>query len=173
VLIVGWVSQGDVLVLFILSSLSHNHFVVISLCRFDESFGKPQETVMSHFLTFVNHGCNGTANLGERGGDPSMFTEWNVDIAAGIPEDLETKLNLAYNPVSDRDLVRYATNCVVAIDVPKGEELYDNYMNFGGDEFFVEMVLSLREQCSGGLGLVEMYQRQQKSRDGAKARKEY
>jgi hypothetical protein len=28
-------------------------------------WGKPQETVMSHFLTFVNHGCNGTANLGD------------------------------------------------------------------------------------------------------------
>ena len=27
-------------------------------------WGKPQETVMSHFLTFVNHGCNGTANVG-------------------------------------------------------------------------------------------------------------
>jgi hypothetical protein len=120
---------------------------------------------MSHFLTFVNHGCNGTSNLGERGEDPSTFTEWNVDLSAGIPEELGAKPNLPYNPVVDRDLVRYATNCVVAINVPKGEELYDNYMNFGGDEYFVEMVHSLREQCSGGLGLVEMYQRQRNPKE--------
>jgi hypothetical protein len=30
-----------------------------------ELWGPPQETVMSHFLTFTNHGCNGTANLGD------------------------------------------------------------------------------------------------------------
>jgi hypothetical protein len=122
------------------------------------SFGKQQETVMSHFLTFVNHGCNGTSNLGERGEDPSTFTEWSVDLDQGIPESLKTQLALPYNPVSDRDLVRYATNCVSAKLIRKGEELYDNYMNFGGDEYFEEVVQNLRYECSGGVGLVEQYQ---------------
>ncbi|KAG7354551.1 SET methyltransferase domain containing protein [Nitzschia inconspicua] len=125
-------------------------------------FGKQQETVMSHFLTFVNHGCNGTSNLGERDVDPSLHTEWSVEIQYGIPEDLITKLTVPYNPSADRDVVRHSTNCVAARDIQKGEELYDNYMNFGGDEYFEEMVLSLRDECSGTLGLVEQYQSQSK-----------
>ncbi|KAG7351434.1 SET methyltransferase domain containing protein [Nitzschia inconspicua] len=123
-------------------------------------FGKQQETVMSHFLTFVNHGCNGTSNIGERDADPSLHTEWSVDLQYGIPEDLKTKLTVPYSPSADRDVVQYSTNCVAGRDIQKGEELYDNYMNFGGDEYFEEMVLSLRDECSGSLGLVEQYQSQ-------------
>jgi hypothetical protein len=125
---------------------------------------------MSHFLTFVNHGCNGTANLGERGVDPSKLTEWNINLELGIPDEMETKLTVPYNPSADRDLIRYATNCVAGRTIRKGEEILDNYMNFGGDEYFEEMVLSLREECSGGLGLVEQYQSEASPR--GKKRKE-
>jgi hypothetical protein len=34
----------------------------------------------------------------------------------------------------------------------------DNYINFGGEEHFEEMVLALRRECSGAAGTVEKYQ---------------
>ncbi|KAL3906804.1 MAG: hypothetical protein SGILL_009125, partial [Bacillariaceae sp.] len=129
-------------------------------------WGRSQESVMSHFLTFVNHGCNGTANLGERGMDPGKFTEWSVDVEEAIPKEMRTEVIEVYNPNVDRSTMKYATNCVAGKNITKGEELYDNYMNYGGDEFFAEMVLSLRNECSGGLGLVEQYQSNQKGATG-------
>ncbi len=128
------------------------------LCLVIDRWGMPQESVMSHFLTFVNHGCNGTSNLGSRGVDPSIHTEFSIDLENGIPEDLKTEFVTPYNPSLDRDEMKYVTNCVAAKTIPKGEELYDNYMSFGGDAFFKQNVLQLRNQCSGGRGLVEVYQ---------------
>jgi hypothetical protein len=126
-------------------------------------WGMAQEAVMSHFLTFVNHGCNGTSNLGERGVDPSNHTEWSVDLDEDIPKDLRSEFVDRYNPNNDRNVVKYSTNCVAARDITRGEELYDNYINYGGDEFFPEMVQELRNQCSGELGLVEKYQADSKA----------
>jgi hypothetical protein len=60
-----------------------------------------------------------------------------------------------------RELIRPLYLAGTSLDaklIRAGEELYDNYMSFGGDLFFREMVETLREECSGSLGMVEQYQ---------------
>ena len=44
--------------------------------------------------------------------------------------------------------------------IKAGEEVLDNYMTFAGDieHEFWEIAMSLREECSGSLGLIEQRQ---------------
>jgi hypothetical protein len=120
-----------------------------------EPWGVSQDTVMSHFLTFTNHGCNSTVNIGESFPDLNEFT---VDLDAPIPDELSQSVSEPYNPFFDRDYVKHLTACSASTDIAKGDELYDNYMTFGGDEHFKEMILTLRKECSGLPGMVERYQ---------------
>jgi hypothetical protein len=128
-----------------------------------EPWGEPEEAVMSHFLTFVNHGCNGTANLGERDFDPNKYTEVNINLDMNLPEELTTTSNDVYDPHSDRDFAKHATSVLAWADIQAGDELFDNYISFGADEEdeFRTWVQSLRSICSGTPGLVERYQNSQ------------
>lgn len=112
---------------------------------------------MSHLLTFMNHGCNGTANTGDL---PRFgITEFTVDLESGVvPDDLSTKVNSPYLPHFDRDEFKQETMCHSSKPIKAGQELFDNYMTFGGDHYFQEMVEMLRQECSGSLGMVEQYQ---------------
>jgi hypothetical protein len=122
----------------------------------DEPWGVPQDTVMSHFLTFTNHGCNSTSNIGEQA--IPGFNEFTIDVDGPIPDKLQTSISDAYNPVYDRDHEKYLTVCAASEDIAGGGELYDNYLSFGGDTKFKEWILTLRRECSGVPGMVERYQ---------------
>ncbi|KAL3905953.1 MAG: hypothetical protein SGILL_009470, partial [Bacillariaceae sp.] len=130
-----------------------------------DPWNMPEEAVMSHLLTFMNHGCNGTANLGEADDIGNKWTEFTVDLESGVvPDDFKTTVDIAYLPHFDRDQVKHETLSRAGRWIHAGEELFDNYMSFGGDEYFVDMVEQLRQECSGMLGMVEQYQR----KDGGK-----
>jgi hypothetical protein len=122
-----------------------------------DPWNQPQDAVMSHILTFLNHGCNGTANIGDN--EFTEVTEFTVDLESGvIPDFLKTKVDTPYLPHFDRDEVKQQTMCQTSRLIRAGEELLDNYLSFGGDVFFREMVETLRNECSGSLGIVEQYQ---------------
>lgn len=52
----------------------------------------------------------------------------------------------------------YAT--VALQDVQAGEEIFDNYATFGGDEFWEDNENEINTICSGGFGLVSEYENQ-------------
>mmetsp|Transcript_10490 Transcript_10490/g.19193 ORF Transcript_10490/g.19193 Transcript_10490/m.19193 type:complete len:608 (+) Transcript_10490:2-1825(+) len=119
-----------------------------------EPWGMPQEAVQSDIFTFVNHGCNGTANVAE-----NDVTETNVDLEMGVPNSLVTRIDTVYAPHADRDHAKMETTSVTVRPIEAGEEILDNYLAFGGDTYFRENVESLRMQCSGEEGMVEHYQK--------------
>jgi hypothetical protein len=43
-------------------------------------------------------------------------------------------------------------------DIERGEELFDNYLVFGGEEGWDENLIELQEICSGKIGLVAQYE---------------
>lgn len=110
---------------------------------------------MSHFLTFVNHGCNGTHNLGHT---DLGYTDFTIDLDQGLPENLGFRVPVPYNPPYDRDPERQMAAIVTAKDIAADDELLDSYLDFEGSDGFVEMVKYMQNMCSGGLGLVEEYQ---------------
>ncbi|KAG7341710.1 hypothetical protein IV203_023663 [Nitzschia inconspicua] len=121
-----------------------------------EPWNMPQETVMSHLLNFLNHGCNGTANSG----DFTDVTEFTINLDLGhIPDALQSKVDIPYVPHFDRDQVKFDTMTQTFRPINAGEEIYDNYMSFGGESHFRQMVETLRQECSGSFGMVEQYQK--------------
>jgi hypothetical protein len=124
-----------------------------------EPWNMPQEAVMSHMLTFLNHGCNGTSNIGDDAATSNM-TEFTIDLGSDeVPSLFATRINVPYVPHFDRDHVKAETMCRSSRRIHAGEELYDNYLSFGGDSQFKEMVQMLRQECSGSFGMVEQYQK--------------
>jgi len=126
----------------------------------NQPWGPSEIVVCSHILTFTNHGCNGTANIGW---NVPNKTEFTLDVAADnfeIPtEFLDKVISNPYSPHRDRSYQRDQTG-IDAVHVPiyKGQELFDNYLFFDSNENFIEYALSLRAECSGGLGYVEEQQ---------------
>jgi hypothetical protein len=105
----------------------------------------------------VNHGCNGTSNIGDV--EEMFHSEFSVDWEADdIPEIFRTGVASPYNAHFDRDYIKDSTMSQVSRAILAGEELYDNYLNFAGDDRFKDYVRTLRSECSGGLGMVERYQ---------------
>ena len=98
--------------------------------------------------------------LQDRDDDPNPWTEFEIDLDKPIPEEYYINMNYTYDPNAYRDYPKSLTSCVAAREIVAGEELLDNYIAFGGEEHFEEMVLELRDQCSGqDVGGVEKYQR--------------
>ena len=101
----------------------------------------------SSILTFANHGCNGTYNIG---------TETQVNESTAHPnkpiETLNGKIHAGstsiFDPVIDRHLFRSVETSNKYIMA--GDELLDNYMAFIGSEKSWESDLNdLRELCCG------------------------
>jgi len=125
----------------------------------DEPWGIPQTTVYSNIMTFTNHGCNGTANLGHNVPGLNEFTMEPESPGFTIPEDFKQFSTGEYSPHRDRAVLGTITvSQVEHAPIMKGEELFDNYIGFGGDTAFIEQVTELKRDCSGALGTVEMHQ---------------
>jgi hypothetical protein len=112
--------------------------------------------VDSGISTFANHGCNGTNNVGTK----SSFDEFTVDLQ-NIPEEFsgESHANTStFNPVIDRHLRHQFDRSLR--DIGAGEEIFDNYLAFTGNEDWAKAVQELRDVCSGkSVGLVTNYER--------------
>ena len=124
-----------------------------------EVWGRPETSVFTNILTFVNHGCNGTANLGYNSPGVNEFTIDTTVPDFKIPEDFATYLKDEYKPHRDRKCT--GTTPVSQVYYPPvraGEELFDNYLPYGGDKKFVANVNELKRDCSGALGSVEKLQ---------------
>lgn len=110
-------------------------------------------------MTFVNHGCNGSYNTGVQW----SFTE-QADLQGneGLWEEGQGQ---RYNPFRDRaypDLCGSESEGALR-DIEVGEEILDNYMDFGGGgtgraRNTAELVAELRRLCSGGSGSVTNYE---------------
>jgi hypothetical protein len=124
----------------------------------DEPWGIPQTSVFTNILTFTNHGCNGTANLGHNVPGLNEFTMEPESPGFTIPDDFKQFSAGEYSPHRDRSYLGSINIAQVEHPILKGEELFDNYIGFGGDAGFVEQVIELKRDCLGALGTVEMHQ---------------
>ena len=82
----------------------------------------------SGVMTFVNHGCNKTYNIGEESFVDELTA--NVDV---FPDDLSGNSHVrmsTYNPIVDRHLQHEADQSIH--DIKAGEEILDNYLAFIG-----------------------------------------
>jgi len=126
----------------------------------DEYWGSPHISVYSNILTFTNHGCNGTANIGLNIPGVNEFTMDTSNPDFEIPDMLLSFSVGEYSPHRDRKYSGTVTTSQVEHPpILKGQELFDNYISFGGDEEFAEQVNELKQECSGALGTVEKHQR--------------
>ena len=109
--------------------------------------GETEAFVDSSIVTFVNHGCNGTYNIG----DETDHDEFTADIRSPPVDLMGHKSHTGssvFDPVIDRHL--FHSGDVSLRDIDAGEEILDNYLNFiGGQEAWEEDVTDLRKQCSG------------------------
>ncbi len=126
--------------------------------------------VDSSLQTFVNHGCNGTYNVGPATLGLSKLdekiTEQNAQesdyaIYSGVSEWL------AYNPVRLRHIHHYSTTAETAlVDIKAGEELFTDYLDFTEEELWWEEVLELRRICNGeAVGFITMTEQSHKDEE--------
>jgi len=106
-------------------------------------------------FSFVNHGCNGTYNMG-----PVMAeTESTFEVGQPPPASVLDTRGPAYDPFAERHF--QATDCQSLISVRSirsGEELLENYLSFGGDTWWDSNLAELKSICSGGAGLVSSFE---------------
>jgi hypothetical protein len=107
-------------------------------------------------LTFLNHGCNSTENMGMK----LSVNEMTADPDRFPPElDYDTIEEAVYNPFADRNHMIYMTIDTFNRDVEAGEELKDNYLAYLHDENWKWGVEHFRSICSGrGKGVVTEYE---------------
>ena len=120
------------------------------------SKGKTHYTVDSGFLTFSNHGCNGTVNYGYV---ENNLTEMNVDLDE-VPEEFDAK-TVAYSPLIERHIRQIMSFGDYTLhDIKAGEEILTNYLEFSANpESWKEDILSLQAQCSGkAVGVIATYE---------------
>lgn len=121
---------------------------VLTASTFSRSLqGTDEVFVDSSILTFVNHGCRGTYNVGEE----SDLDEFSVGLKSPMSQDLSGRSHVGtsvFNPVIDRHL--FFSGDTTIRDIDAGEEVLDNYLAFiGSDKCWEEDVMDLRQQCSG------------------------
>lgn len=113
--------------------------------------------VDSGVLTFANHGCNRTYNVGEK----TSVDEFTADLDS-LPEEVNGESHTGttiFNPLVDRHVRREWEQSLR--DIAAGEEILDNYLAFtGNNDDWAKDVQDLRNQCSGqATGLVSDYEK--------------
>ena len=111
-------------------------------------------------MTFVNHGCDGTYNIGAKLNE----TEASIEFGQGPTTVFGNHLySVSFNPFADRHFPKWdCAGFVVHRDIEKGEELFDNYIIFGSKDWeeFESNLADLKTLCSGGVGKVIEYEEQ-------------
>jgi hypothetical protein len=116
-------------------------------------------TVDAGIITFENHGCNGTHNVGIE----STATEMTVDLNE-MPEEFNGKFyhdDSPYNPFAERNIAHYFHEGSTALrEILPGEEILENYLFFtsNANDWRTD-VKKLREMCAGqSVGEVAEYE---------------
>jgi hypothetical protein len=108
-------------------------------------------------MTFVNHGCNSTYNVGT----PLDVNEMTAAVGVG-PEESYDDVNDVFHPYNDRQFPHWECEKFVALrDIQKDEELFDNYLVFGGGDNIDDWnknLLELRSVCMGKAGTIAEYE---------------
>mgnify|MGYP003529825772 FL=1 len=83
--------------------------------------------VDSGILTFVNHGCNGTYNMGR----PYNETEVTIPLGQGPPDIFgDAEANDVFHPFNERHFECFECPKEMALRaIEAGEELLDNYVS--------------------------------------------
>jgi hypothetical protein len=106
-------------------------------------------------LAFVNHGCNGTYNVGEWSNITEVTADPNevrYDLFRDVGDDK------IYNPANDRHAIPISGDQILR-PIAKGKEILQNYLYFFSyPEYWDEEILALRSECNGALGPVEQFQ---------------
>ena len=121
----------------------------------------------SGILTFPNHGCNSTYNVGR----VLSVNEFTVALGQPPPEDFfRSHQRSPYDPLEERHALFHKVITQSLRDIVAGEELFDNYLFFGGATYFHEVAQALRDQCRGRAGEIEEFQREKsrKNQNGSK-----
>lgn len=132
------------------------------------SFGRRERVLVdSGKMTFVNHGCNGTANLGEY---PNI-TDSTVE-KEFAPTELLKYSNVGreyvFNPAHVRDTGSAVSVVNSVKEIQVGEEVLENYYEqFNGVNEWKNQVSLLQHWCSGGIGDVEEYQEEHRERSSS------
>lgn len=109
--------------------------------------GAPEVVVDSCIITFVNHGCRGTYNVGTETDVDEFTADPNVPIEA-LNGRLHHTGGCIFDPVIDRHLFRMGD--VSNKDIKAGDEILENYLAFiGSEDYWAEATGDLRKQCSG------------------------
>lgn len=123
------------------------------------SFGEDDKLeVDSGLVTFVNHGCNGTSNLGVF----PYITESSVDLN-DMPHALYryrmTGDDYVFNPAVIRDTTFRLENINRSGKLNAGDELLENYYEqVPIPREWRSHVRAIQKYCSGGVGEVSQYQ---------------
>lgn len=123
--------------------------------------GLPAGGVDAGIMTFVNHGCNGTYNVGTG----LEVHEMTMELGRG-PEGVYDAENEVYHPFNERQYPHWDCQGFVALrDIGPGEELLDNYLVFGGGdgddiEDWDKNLRELKNLCSGGTGSISKYEKE-------------
>lgn len=127
---------------------------------YGEPFGEVSSFVDSGIMTFPNHGCNSSYNVGSA----LSVNEFDVILGQPPPDDFSPSFQRSvYDPLGERHALFDKVTSRSLRDIMAGEELFDNYIFFGGVTYFHDMVKSLRDQCRGMAGEIEEFQRQKSS----------
>jgi hypothetical protein len=125
----------------------------------NDYYGDPSYTVDTSIMTFINHGCNGTNNMGTR----TTVTELDADPHQMV-EDLRKSPFETYifSPFYDRNVLLFINSLdKLQRDVKAGEELLDNYLGYLHEENWEWGVANYKKQClMQGTGVVSDYERE-------------
>ncbi|CAB9506471.1 expressed unknown protein [Seminavis robusta] len=120
-----------------------------------EDFGYRAYDVDPGIASFVNHGCNGTANVGDA--EYQYLTELSY---TGFNITADQERYKIYNPAMDRS--RRTVSCAGSLamrDMEQGEEVFNNYMTFEAWDDVDEYAESLRAECAGqAIGQISEYE---------------
>ena len=124
-------------------------FVLRYLLSLTFEQGEASAGVEPTLLCFVNHGCNGSYNMGHE----TAFTEQTARL-----EDAYDPLHEIYQPTLDRLILDSPHHERTLRDIEAGDELLDNYLAFADEDDFLEHVRELVAMCNGEMGRVMAYE---------------
>jgi hypothetical protein len=115
--------------------------------------GRPSASSETTLLAFANHGCGGTNNIGTQ----LDFSELSLDETAQY-DDVFGHREETYDPYDDRHTPLQSTRALE--DILPGQEVFDNYLMYGGKKFWTENLVEFKTLCMGllALGSVSEYE---------------
>lgn len=120
-------------------------------------FGETASSIDPGVMTFMNHGCNNTYNIGV----PLSVSELNAD-----PDQMPSEL-LLYPSEAKYYSPFYARNYFIGMNlgetrraIKRGEEIFDNFLNYYTEDNWSRGVNDLRAQCTSAdsMGSVSSYE---------------